>query len=234
MMLIVCPFSRPERLEHVLRMWERQYTRAELVLVANERGNWARQAEEAGAVVLTRPASIGEARNIGLDYARGVGADWAVFWDDDNYYGGFYLREIERAITPEVDVLSLGIGFVRFEDGLYCFESGLSFCPGHSTAVRVSAAPRFPELSFGEDVEWSKGLDMSRVRQLPPWHHVYDRTGEGHAYPAPRELFIRAHGPARFVGDERDDFVDLPRDVSRFPLATVTDEEIVRGLERSL
>jgi len=234
-MLIVVPFNRPHRLDHVLSMWQRQTCRTELLLVANKLGDWAEKAADAGAHVLVGQASIGGAKNAGLDYARRQGAEWAVFWDDDNYYGSMYAREIQRAITPEVDVISQGIGFVRWDQDLYCFETPLKFCPGHCTAVRTSIAPEFPEVNLAEDVAWSRALPKeARVVHLPPWHSVYERTGEGHAYDASKAEFMRSFGPARQIGPVPDSFVDRPCDLSPYQFFTVPDEAVFQSLERRL
>jgi hypothetical protein len=232
--VIVCPFNRPSRIDRLLAMWQKQVSQAPLVLVANKRGTWAQPAEEAGAVVLVGPPSIGGAKNKGLEYARKVGAEWTIFIDDDNYYGSFYVREIRRAATAEVDVVSLGIAFVRWGQDLYCFETPLKFCPGHCTAVRTCLAPNFPEVNFAEDIAWSKALPPdARTVHLPPWHAIYERTGEGHAYDASQAEFMRSFGPARQIGTVPDSFVDRPCDLSSYSF-TVSDEAVFQSLERRL
>jgi len=234
-MLIVVPFNRPERLEHVLKIWRHQYTKAPLVLVANERGAWASRAEETGAVVLVGTPSIGGAKNRGLEHARSVGADWVLFLDDDNYWGPMLVREFVREATDDVEVMSQGIGFVRFDDGLYLFSTPLGFCPGHCTAVRTSLGVYFPELNLGEDVAWTKSLPPNtRVRHLGPWHAIYNRTGIDHAYKVGKVEFLASFGDALEIGDVADDFVDLPRDVSKLNLRrhTANDDEIFASLAR--
>ncbi len=214
-------------------MWRNQYTKVPLVLVADERGEWTSRAEEAGAVVLTRPATIGGAKNIGLEYARSVGAGWVLFLDDDNYWGPMLVREFEREASEDVQVMSQGIGFVRFDDGLYLFSTALGFCPGHCTAVRTSLGVYFPELNLGEDVAWTKSLPANtRVRHLGPWHAIYNRTGIDHAYRANKTEFCASFGDALEIGDVGDNFVDLPRDVSKLNLQVhrAKDDEVFRSL----
>jgi glycosyltransferase involved in cell wall biosynthesis len=230
--LIVCPFNRPHNLERVLNHWKRQLVSVPLVLVASQLGDWAARAEQAGATVLLGPPSIGGAKNVGLEHARAVGAEWVTFIDDDNYFGPMYLREVQRNAVEGVDVITQGIAFVRFGEDLWLFSAPLTFCAGHCTSVRVAIAPAFPEVSLGEDVGWSRELGSARVLHLGPWHSVYDRTGDGHAYDAPFAEFMRAFGPARYIGAVGDDFVDLPRSTSRFPIQTVSDEEVFEALEK--
>ena len=113
MTLIVCPFGRPERLEHVLGLWRRQTYQVDLLLVGRESGPWEEAARADGALTLTGRETIGEARTAGLHFARDLGADWVIQWDDDNYYGPRYVERILTAALPGVDLVCLGLGFVR-------------------------------------------------------------------------------------------------------------------------
>jgi hypothetical protein len=98
--------------------------------------------------------------------------------------------------------------------------------------MRVDTAPRFPEVSLGEDVAWSRELGLDRVVKLPPWHMVYDRRSGHHAFNDCQDEFLASFGPARFIGEELNSFVDTPSDVSGFPLHSADDERIFRALER--
>jgi hypothetical protein len=210
-MIVLLPTNRPERLGHVLTQWRAQtYTRAELVVCPSP--GMVRPADlPDGVAWLAGVGNIGDARNLGLAYARMRGHEWAVFWDDDNHYGADYLAEVARNQSG-VDVLSKGIAFVRHDSGLWKYERPLTFCPGHATATRVSAAADFPPWSLSEDVEWTRRMRArgAVVAQLPPWGLVYYRTGTGHAYDASEVEFLRAHGPARSLGDLPDAFADQP------------------------
>ena len=217
-MMIVCPFGRPERIDAVLGQWSAQSLPASLALVGSAPGAWSEQAEEAGAAV-EYADTIGEKRNLGLDVARERGEEWVTFWDDDDYHGPGQIEMIDR-LTGESDVVTAGIGFVRHAAGLYLYNSRApEYFNGHSTAVRVSKAPRFPARSFGEEEAWSRDLRQAGARATlaPPWHLVYYRTGTGHAYPASDAVFMHVHGPAIRIGDEPDSFVDTPRAIDGKP-----------------
>jgi hypothetical protein len=233
-MLIVCPFSRPQELDRVLAAWRAQTVPAGLLFGANERGAWAERAEEAGAVVLDGHRTIGAAKNAALRYARAQGEEWITIWDDDDYYGVRYVEQASEQIDDDVDVLTQGIGFVRFEDGLFFFEKPIHFCPGHCTTMRVSASPDFEEVSLGEDVAWTRLMDWKRIRQIPPWHSVYHRDGSGHSFDARRDEFMKNFEPCRRIGDVPDSFVDTPCDLSPFPYEEVTEEMFYRSLEKRL
>lgn len=204
-MIVVCPLGRPGRLERVLAMWGGQTLDSELVLVPGRRplGTVPKN-----VVVLDAEHTIGAAKNAGMQFGRSRSHTWCAFFDDDNYYGPRYLEQIamhERA----GDVLSQGIGFVRHERGLAYYGNRPGFAPSHSTAVRLAAAPEFPALSFEEDLAWSQKLDRPIV-WLPPWHAVYYRTGDDHAYQAGDAVFRYRFGPAVELGALPDELVDTP------------------------
>lgn len=223
-MIVIVPTSRAERIGDVLAQFAAQtYSHAELCVCPAP--GMARPAYFPGAW-LAGTSSIGAARNLGLAYARNRGHDWAVFWDDDNYYGPDYLAEIARE-HADADVLSKGIAFVSHPSGLWLYASRLRFFPGHSTAVRVSEAADFPNQSGEEDMVWSRAMlacEGLRVKHLSPWGLVYNRAGSGHAYDASEVEFLRAHGPARPCPPSL--CVDLPAPV------VASDEAMFQALAR--
>ena len=227
-LIIVTPLGRPERLSHVLAMWRSQTGAADLVLVANNAGEWVTSAKAAGANVIVGVSSIGEARNAGLDFARAGGYEWVVFWDDDDFHAPRSVEIVVEHATNR-DVLTSGVGVVRHDDGVYLYPFSAAYFYGHSTSVRTSIAPRFPHVSLGEEATWTGELVRrgARVGALPPWITVYNRTGSGHAYPADRRIFEDAHGPSVFVGDVSDE--DACRLVERESVAAAAAAEVERG-----
>ena len=230
-MIVIVPIARLENVRRVRLRWAAQ-TRvgSELLFVPAPGielpplGDGDSVAEPAG--------TIGGARNVGLRHARDRGHGWAVFWDDDNYYGPDYLAEIEREREGH-DVLSKGLAFVQHDSGLWKYETPLRFFPGHSTAVRVAEALDFPEWSLSEDVEWSRRMLAKGAtwKHLPPWGLVYYRENpEEHAYDASEAIFLRAHGPARYLGAGLS--VDSPFDTNGYRLRHAEDDAVFRDLEK--
>lgn len=229
------PFNRPNQINHVLNMWKHQEVKVPLVLIANERDKWSEIAEEAGAIVILGQKSIGGARNRAVEYAKENDIEFVIFSDDDNYIGKKYVSQFIDNISEDVDVLSQGIAFVRFDDNnLYLFNTPLHFAPGHCTAFRVSRSSMFPEVNISEDVIWSKRMKESGAvfKQLPPWHSIYNRQGDDHAYKADKAIFMRSFGESKVIGQVPDSFVDKVCDVSGYQGITAKDEEIFQSLEK--
>ncbi len=217
-MLIVMPFTRWENLDRVLAQWRKQTMPVRLVLVTTELAmkavvdvDHAAADAEGVDVIVTRP-SIGAAKNAGLVRARELGASWVLFLDDDDYHGPRLVESIAQAAheaEPHVHALSVGVRFVRFDDGLFLFRTPFAFCPGHCTAARVGSVPDFKTIPRGEDNEWSHRLGMKHAKQLPPWHFIYDRrTSSAHAMDKPAAKFKMEFGHHVNFGDKPDSFVD--------------------------
>ena len=214
--MIIVPSKRPERWARVEAMARAQTVREPLVFIGDDY------------------TTIGAARNAGLDRARQE--TFAYFWDDDNYYGPRYIETMRAGFASGASVVSQGIAFVRFDDGLYLFDTRRagSFYPGHCTAVRVADAAPFPESSGWEDVEWSKRMQArgAAVAWAAPWHAVYDRRGTDHVCGLSRVEFLRCFGGALKVsgpGVPRDCYVDVPREVIGTRV-TASDDEIFAAL----
>jgi hypothetical protein len=180
-------------------------------------------------------STIGEARNVALSAAAYCGYDVALFCDDDNYYGPDYAAEFLEAFAEDKSLVVAfkPLAFVRHDDGLWWYdEKQTRFFPGHSTAVRVREAALFPAASFAEDVEWSRRMAGAKSRRLSPWGLVYDRRDpKSHAYDAEREVFLRQHGPARFLGHRPDTAVDTPFETTA-PWTHVSDADIFAAMRR--
>lgn len=215
-MIVIVPTIRHEREFTVLRQWHAQTVPHTLVL-------------------LRGPGSAGAKRNAGLRMARVCGEEWAVFADDDNYYGPRYLEEFERA-APDADVISRGLGFVRNGSELWDFSARrLGFFPGHSTAVRVAIAPDMPDCTGGEEIPWSRALTAvgPRVTWLPPTCLVYDRSAGNHGYDSSWPEFLRSFGPGMNLGELPDAYADSPGDAVG-TVESASDDAVFRSLEARL
>jgi hypothetical protein len=224
--IVVVALGRPERAPIVLAQWRAQTVRASIVLVAEQ--------PVPGAITTPGPRSAGGKRNAGLEYARRHGHEFAVLWDDDNYYGRRYLEDFQSADESGADVASRGLGLVRFGAELFHFPRRIGFFPGHSTGVRVNIAPEFADCSGGEELPWTKRLKDAgaSVSWLSPWHLVYDRTPGKHAYQSTRAEFFGSFGTPRELGKRADLFADAPHALDQYPSAPeVTDDEVFAALE---
>ena len=228
--LVAVPIARAENAVRVTALHAAQ-TVASTLLFAPAPG-----------VALTGPTckstrTIGEARNVALEVARANDYDVVIFWDDDNYYGPAYVADtIEAFERDRPAVVYRGLGFVRHDDGLWQYDdTRTEFYPGHCTAVDPRQACEFPEASYAEDVAWSRRMQAhgrSAVR-LGPWGLVYDRRAPAaHAYNAEREVFLRQHGPARFLGAAPDMIVDTPF-ASAAPWQCASDDDIFAAMRRT-
>ncbi len=227
--LVVVPIARAENAERMIHAWAYQ-SRVSVLMFAPAPG-----VEIASSLRPTR--TIGEARNAGIEYARRQGFEVVIFWDDDNHYGFEYVGEFVRAfdLDPGLAVAYKGLGFVRHDDGLWSYDDARThFYPGHCSAVRVRDAVEFPAASYAEDVAWSRAMAGRPSVRLSPWHLVYDRRRPAsHAYNAEREVFLRQHGPARFLGDLADERVDRPFRIEA-PWQRVSDDDIFAAMRRAV
>jgi hypothetical protein len=231
---VIVPLGRPERLEHVLALWRAQTVRVPLVVAGKQAGPWVQRALDAGAGVVTNCLTIGDARNAGMLELDRFGEEWAIQWDDDNHYGPGNVEDFMRH-TRDADVLTRGIGFVRWGAELFWFDRFPSYFPGHSTAVRLSIAPRFPRVSLGEELQWSRELELrgARVKRLGPWHMVYDRTRADHACRLGRIEMLEAYGGALPLGEQSDKFVETPRELElELERVVATEAQVFGVLER--
>lgn len=211
-MLIVMPFTRWENLGRVLELWRAQTTPARLVLVTTGIDMTPRPElldVDGLETINTRP-SIGAAKNAGMERARELGEKWVLFLDDDDYHGPRLVEAFARAAAEapdDVHALSIGIRWVRFDDGLFLFSTPFAFCPGHCTAARVAGVPKFKTIPLGEDNVWSHELGMKHARQVGPAHFVYNRVGT-HALKKNAARFKQDFGPCMNMGDVPDTYVD--------------------------
>lgn len=234
-LLAAVALSRPLRANAVAATIRRQRTEAEWLVVEN---GAAAGAFAGPASVRRSRCSAGAARNVALAYARENSFDWVTFLDDDDYYGPHYLTEIVDAIVAgEADVLHKGVGFVRFDDALWLFDCSTRHVMSNTLSVRVASAPEFLELSEPEEPAWTRAAAERglRIRRLPPWHHVWDRSGDPakHVFKGGRAALRASFGEATVIGNEPDAYVDNPRPVAGLPvIEKPTTEELFADLER--
>lgn len=234
-LLAAVALSRPERAAAVAETLRRQKARAQWLVVEN---GSAEGSFVGSATVVTSRMSAGAARNAALAYARARDFDWVSFFDDDDYYGPHYLAEIiDAANAGDADVLHKGVGFVRFDTGLWLFNSATAHVMANTLSVRVSRAPEFLEIAEPEEPAWTRAAIARgmRIRRLPPWHHVWNRSGNParHVFKGGAAALRAAFGAAKIVGDKPDAYVDLEHptgDLQTAPQPSA--EELFADLER--
>ena len=90
----------------------------------------------------TDESGVSNARNIGLDYAKG---DYITFIDDDDYVSSTYLEELYAKASP--DTISLCYPFA-FKDGEYenqlpcSITDAYDLCVSHGANLRISSYVR--------------------------------------------------------------------------------------------
>lgn len=115
------------------------------------------------------PMTIGELRNHCLDLALSAGADFIVFWDDDDYYPPKRIEVGVKALesNPDADMTASSRMFVLLTAENVFMEVG-PYGDKHGTAAtytirrRYVESHRFPIKSRGEEFEftgqWSANL----------------------------------------------------------------------------
>jgi hypothetical protein len=204
----VVPFARLERRAHIQALIDAN-PETDFVVVINGRGVGARFER---AFELHSEASAGAARNAGAAWLRERCYQTVSFLDDDDYYGPAYLAEARRALEQS-DVVHKGIGFVRFDDGLWLFDNRVPHrvLVASSISARVESCPRFADCSCNEEFAFTREARARGLREstLPPFGFVYNRTGGAHAYGVSRVQFLKSHGPAAFIGAVPNTVADL-------------------------
>lgn len=177
---VVVPFTRPHLAAQLTDYFLRQsLPNAKLLIVTGTDRH-----PSADHVIRIGEMRQGEARNVGMDYLRTVGAEVVSFWDDDDHYGPGYLEEQLEHIRPGRVVGKL-FGFVEFNAGMAYFDArrlvpttGLLI--GGTIAGILREMPPWKDQRIGEDGAFSMDCRARRLETflLSEQHWVYSRTGE--------------------------------------------------------
>jgi len=111
---------------------------------------------------VSEKTTIGELRNLCIDLALAAGADYIVFWDDDDYYPPQRIESGVRALetTPEADIAASSRMLVLLTKENVLMEVG-PYGPHHGTAAtytirrRYAESHRFPSKTRGEEYEFT-------------------------------------------------------------------------------
>lgn len=119
------------------------------------------------------PLTVGELRNKCLELALKEGADYIVFWDDDDYYPPERISSGIETLqqNPDADIAASSIMFVLLTKENVLMEVG-PYSPKHGTAAthtirrRYAETHRFPNQSRGEEFGFTNGWTANLV-QVP-------------------------------------------------------------------
>jgi glycosyltransferase involved in cell wall biosynthesis len=119
------------------------------------------------------PKSVGALRNICIDKALEAGADYIVFWDDDDYYPPERISCGIEALqqNPEADIAASSHMYVLLTKENALMEVG-PFQLKHGTAAtytirrRYVETHRFPEKAKGEEYEFTNQWTANLI-QVP-------------------------------------------------------------------
>lgn len=115
--------------------------------------------------------SIGNLRNMCLELALKEGADYIVFWDDDDYYPPERIACGVEALenNPEADIAASSHMYVLLTNENVFMEVG-PFHKKHGTAAtytirrRYAESNRFPDKSRGEELEFTNGWNANMIQ----------------------------------------------------------------------
>jgi glycosyltransferase involved in cell wall biosynthesis len=117
--------------------------------------------------------TIGSLRNICLTLAKQAGADYVVFWDDDDYYPPTRISSGIKALVnnPTADIAASSHMYVLLTKENVFMEVG-PFMATHGTAATYTIRRRyidthsFPDKGRGEELEFTKNWTAPMV-QVP-------------------------------------------------------------------
>jgi glycosyltransferase involved in cell wall biosynthesis len=118
--------------------------------------------------------TVGALRNLCLDYALKAGAEYIVFWDDDDYYPPERIATGVDALkaTPTAEIAASSRMFLLLTRENILMEVG-PYGPSHGTAAtytirrRYAETNRFPDRARGEELGFTREWSAPMV-QLPP------------------------------------------------------------------
>ena len=138
--------------------------------------DWSVASERPGVVYerVYEPRPVGWMRNRCLEIALAQGADYIVFWDDDDYYPPTRISSGIRALErdPTADISGSSKMFLLLTKENILLETG-PFAPTHATAATWTIRRKYAEThrfldtkARGEEVDFTKDWSANLV-QIP-------------------------------------------------------------------
>jgi glycosyltransferase involved in cell wall biosynthesis len=137
--------------------------------------DWSVSAKDPRVVYekIHEPKTIGWLRNRCLEKALELGADYIVFWDDDDYYPPTRIssgvRALEDAPTADISGSSKMFLFLTRENVMLTtgpFGDTHATAATHTIRRRYAETHRFPDKARGEELDFTGGW-TARLVQVP-------------------------------------------------------------------
>lgn len=190
----IVPFSRPQYAQAIFDRFKRQtYKNKKLIIVEN--GDGIGSCKKLGLepdILLSSGKHQSWAKNEAILYLQKMGhsKDWWTTWDDDDYYGDFYLEELSRNLNKG-EVIGKSKSFIKLtDDRLYLMDkppeneyirSNEYVIHGPTITARVGECLFFEHLEFAEDLKFVDEMRElgANVWATSKYNWCYYRNGHG-------------------------------------------------------
>jgi hypothetical protein len=163
-------------------------------------------------LLTTSEPHVSHARNAGIHAVREQGGGFVSMWNDDDWYGPWYVAEqVENA--HRATVVGKRPHFVHLDgDGLYLFRAPRAWCAarklfGPTLGFHAEEVCDFPVTDQAEEYEWAQHMRQqgATLFSLSLHHFLYMRRAVGHTWQADFDL-VRASfagsDPVYYLGPE--------------------------------
>jgi glycosyltransferase involved in cell wall biosynthesis len=132
----------------------------ESVVAANAPGSWK--------IVRIEESGVSRAKNRGIDLVSKA-SDWVIFLDADTYFGGTFLRELDRFLRANAG-RNLGTGMVsllpvpdsRGARGWYHFYNFISYATRTTKSIQFIRRDLLRDIRFDESLTFGEDARMLR------------------------------------------------------------------------
>lgn len=164
---VIVPFTRPQMLQNVRENFARQrYRNKTLVIVENGAGVGTFPVGLITTAVLVGESIVGKsaANNAGITEAANLGCEYFAIFDDDDWYGPWYLDEVARC-SGKADATGIERYTYQDPDGeRWVHADAREDCLidegalGGTLAGRTAGLPLFNPIQFCEEILWSRDI----------------------------------------------------------------------------
>ncbi len=207
---IIAPTYRPKNIENIIKNYTRQVINdKELIIIVNNSKvkiesieKIASEYENISVYQLSEDISLGECLNFGIEKSK---YDFIAKFDDDDYYGRFYLEEAYNAFsTKDCQVVSkldvyyyfeefkrLMISIKNKENSYYFMGTGSTICFKKDIFKDI----KFADVNRGEDAQFFKDCMKNEYKLYitSKFNHLIYRSKDykSHTYKAHPDQIMR-------------------------------------------